>query len=131
MTDRAQFTRGRQRDVLGYMFAYPNKHITIAELEKHFKGQYNRTQLMSTMAHTCNPEIKKRYNLPIERITTGVWRVVEKEGGEPELKVEEPSKGLDRYSGRDITCEILKERDTYLIVEDVVDGKIYKMTLVG
>lgn len=144
---RTQFTRGRQQDILAYFFENPTKDITIGQLEKVFKSRYDRTKIMATMAHLCNEDVQKKYNYPIARVTTGVWRLsigVEAKVNTvtPEEAVEvaadqtgEPIQPEGDYKpiiGQDMMLvEVLKEKDTYILVEDTNDGKIYKMILVG
>jgi hypothetical protein len=118
----SSYGRGRQRYILEYFWAFPGKVITIAELEKRFKDKYTRNQIMASMAHMCSQPMKERYNYPIEKLQQGVWRLVEPKQGETAKKAP---------AATEMLVEVLKERDTYLLVEDTEDGKIYKMTLVG
>jgi hypothetical protein len=119
--------RGRQRDILSYFWAHPGKVLRIEELEKHFKDKYNRNQIMATLAHVCSPAIKEKYNYPIERLSQGVWKLVESTY-KGEVK-QEPTKSA--LEAGHILVEVLKEKPEFLLVEDTEDGKIYKMYLVG
>jgi hypothetical protein len=72
--EKPKFNRGRQRDILAYLFSLrEGKHVTISELEKHFQNSYTRNQIMATMANVTGRS-KERYGLPIVKITQGVWR---------------------------------------------------------
>lgn len=129
-SDEGKNVRGRLRDVLSVFYDNPDKDITIGYLEKTFKGRYDRNQLMASMAHVCNPRLQAKYRWPIQKVTSGVWRRVD---NNTNSRVTEPVtvQPTVKYSKQEILVEVLKERDTYLLVEDVDDGKIYKMTLVG
>lgn len=128
--------RGRQSEIVGYILEQPtDRHITIAELEKRFKNQYTRMQIMATMAHVCGPK-GQEYHIPIKRITQGVWQALSANGHKPvqeELPIAEPTPPTSRVTidANTMLVEILKEKETYFLVEDQVDGKIYKMILVG
>jgi len=86
------YHRGRQSDVLTYIFDKPaGKHVTINELEKHFKGKYDRNQIMATMANVCGRRAD-RYGLPIEKVTQGVWKVIGNDNGSKPKQEELPLK---------------------------------------
>jgi len=122
--EKPKFARGRQRDILTYIFDQPaGKHITITELEKKFGGRYTHNQIMASMSYVVGIGAT-RYNVPVKRVTTGVWQVIDGKTVTAEVVVSAKQR-------TEMYVEILKERDTHLIVEDVEDGKIYKMTLVG
>jgi len=122
MDEKSSFKRGRLRDIIDYFYAYPNRDIPIAELETHFKGKYNRGAILASLSHVTSETGRRTNGTPIKTTDRRwVWRLdVDGNTGE--------AKQLERG---DITLEILKERDTYILCEDVTDGKIYKLILVG
>lgn len=124
--------RGRTRAVLGYFYAYPGRVITIQELEKHFKKEYNRNQLMATMAYICNPDIKVKYFYPVERLQTGVWRLVESTPLEASPKAEEsPKVEAESFDNLEtLTVTIIKEVDNEMVVVDD-HTNIYRMVRVA
>ena len=54
-----------------------------------------------------------------------MWRFVEKQELAADKYGEPAQPTLDK-----LTVEVIKQRPNYLLVEDIDDGKIYKMTLV-
>ena len=127
MSERKPFTRGRQQEVASYFLDRVGEDITITQLERAFKNRYSHEQLMATMSNLVTPRSSGSLRLPIVKVTKGVWRLVVAEMAPPQPMVE-----VHSYVERgDITLEILKERDTYILCEDVTDGKIYKLILVG
>lgn len=140
-TNRAPYHKGRQSAVLGYVFEQPHgKHITVQEIEKHFKGKYSRHQIMATMVNICG-RVSQRDGLPVERVTQGVWKVASEQNGngngngkptytQLDVTVEKVGVAPPKVGGS-MLIEVLKDRGDYLLVEDVDDRKIYKMTLVG
>jgi hypothetical protein len=107
MKERASGATGK---LLTYFQENSGRLITAAELEQAFPA-WDRKQIMSNMYSL----LLKPYASTIEKLEQGIWRYVDK--SEP--------------GNRNMVIEVLKEKETYLVVEDVEDGKIYKMTLVG
>jgi len=84
MSDRKPPTRGRQRDVVAYLYEYAGRDITIAQLERFFRGRYSREQLMATMNGIINPPRGEAKKLPVTKLTNGVWRLDEFKATGPE-----------------------------------------------
>lgn len=118
--EKKTFKRGAQRDLAGYFLQHPDKLVTIDDLEKHFDGRWDRRQIMHAMSPSAQGPMASPTLKAIEKLQTGVWRLVTD-------KQVEPAKQNDNM----LLVEVLKERSTHLIVEDTNDGKIYKMILVG
>ena len=117
--------RGRLKNVLGYIVSKEGKPVTISELEKAFKDKYTHISIMNTMAHICSDRMQAKYHFPVQRIAHGVWKYAEAS------KLQEQEQESVHRTENVMYIEILKERDTYILVEDVDDGKIYKMVLIG
>lgn len=122
------YTRGRQQHILEYFWANESRAITIMELEKHFERKYDRTQLMASMAHMVDPAKRAKFHFPIEKLSTGVWRLNK---DFLEKTAEAPKADPGKTSTDFMMVEVLKEKQEFTLVEDVNDGKLYKMYLVG
>lgn len=56
--------------LLAYLQKHEKRIVTIDEMVKEFKGQYDRTQIVSNMGNLC----KKPAGAEIEKLQTGAWR---------------------------------------------------------
>jgi len=122
-----KFRRGCLRDCLNYLAQHPNRPITAEELAE--KTGWDRHKVMHALtksswyreggAKNTNP-----LTVHVEKLQTGMWRFVPQPTPDNFGEPKQPSKN-------EMLVEVLKERENYLLVEDLEDGKIYKMILVG
>lgn len=161
MTTKSEpkFKRGCLSACLNYMAQRPNKAVTVDELVR--ATGWERAKVMHALAESSwNRENGSRNTNPlvlnIEKLGVGIWRWVSVADETAAQNGKKPSEQNDKPSYREVgvtvepvtvagqhvsvpsqgfrremIIEVLKERDTYLLVEDLADGKIYKMTLVG
>jgi len=115
-----KYSRGRQQDILQYFWNNPDRGITIEELTKHFKGTYDRGQIMGTMAHVTNGDMQKKYNYPVKKLHSGAWQF-----DPPGDKKSSVTQSLER-----LTVTIIKEVDGEMVVVDD-DAHIYRMVQVA
>lgn len=139
-----KFKRGCTADLAEYFLEHKGEVVTIAALERAFKGKWSRIQLFQTLSKAnsmrkanTNPTLKR-----IERITTGVWRLDSSDGATKEApeQHEVPTGHEAKEEAKDASVQlnhgqmlvdVLAERANFILVEDTNDGKIYKMYLVG
>lgn len=62
--------QGINSALFGFMQENENKIVTIDQLVEHFKGRFDRRQLMSNMANLLGANAGKQ----IEKLQIGMWR---------------------------------------------------------
>lgn len=127
-----KYKRGLSTGLVGYFCDRPKKLITIQELEKAFPD-WKAHQIRQAVANLINPNAGGVTILGLEKLQTGVWRLVPSEEAVKPVQEELPIEPAKRAAlhPQEMVVEILKKRADYLLVESIDDGKIYKMTLVG
>jgi hypothetical protein len=109
-----KFKRGTKRDMVGYFYAYPGRVITLQELEQHFVKAWTTKQIQQAMNG-----IVREAAVPIEKLTSTTWRLVEGE----EL-------GTTTAAENQIILTVIKETDEATIAIDE-QANVYKLFLLG
>lgn len=114
------FKRGCGRDVAQYFQDHIGKIVGIEQLEIHFRGTWDRRQILHALANSTR---EKGTNLTLRRIEClqqFMWRL-------PPLEAETDKVG---YSFEQLTVTIIKEQDDEMVVVDD-NTNIYRMVKVG
>jgi hypothetical protein len=109
----AERVKGTLGDVTGYFYSYPDRHITIQEMEKHFKGKWDRRQILQA----CSQMVREG-KVPLKRITSGVWCLNQKD---------DVAAALAPVAETTFTVTIIKEtvENNLIVVSEA--GDVYKM----
>lgn len=120
------YKRGLRNDCVQYFYAYPNRIVTLRELEKHFKGAWNHTQIVQAMADIVRSEN------PIERIQQHVWRLIEPSQEPIAAKVLLPEEKMVTKDIYDMNVTVIKSVDDgseLVVVDDFTN--IWRMVKVS
>jgi hypothetical protein len=142
---RSPFTKGRLLDIVSYFHENPGRDITIGQLEKAFKGKWDRHGIMASMNHIISGR-KDRPNVRnnIVKVTTGVWRLPLREAQtvdeRPKHSVQDTSVSPHPLDSREssklklkldvLRVTVIKECDGEMVVVDD-STNIYRMVKVG